>query len=183
MWLRGWFGNRPTVACEISRNVSAMKLGVHNFSSTLSPLLLGLLLVLAPFLADVSCCCARQISTAELAASEASCCSLKTPIGHDTARSCCKNREDASAPQHGRNTCCQLQAATCECAVVSESLPVSQLRRHSFGQQGFMPVLRVSADDAINISRLENAGRSADVGLMASSPSNRRQARLSVWRN
>lgn len=160
-----------------------MKLGVHNLSSDLTRLLLGLLLVLAPSLADVSCCCAREISAAELAVPRLSCCSFRSINGQDAAGSCCGNRKDASASQHGRNSCCQLQTAPCECAVVLESRPASQLRRHSLGQQRFAAVFWLSADDALNVSKHENSGRSTGAGLITSSPSNRRQARLSVWRN
>ena len=160
-----------------------MKLGVHNFSSTLARLLLGLLLVLAPYLTDVSCCCARDIAEAELAAPRSSCCSFTRRTGHGTAGACCKESEDASAGQHQPNSCCQLQAARCECVVVMESQTVSQLRRSSVGQQRFVPEFWLSAADALSVSIRENADRSAGYGVMASSPSNRRQARLSVWRN
>ena len=174
----------PTTDCASNlRECSAVKLGVHKLNSTVPRLLLGLLMVFAPFFADVPCCCAQEVFTSALGSPKAYCCAARPITGHNTAQSCCQSQKDASGADHRLSSCCQIQSAFCECALASESLPVSQLRRHSVGQQRFVVAFWLSAEDALNVAKRENAGRSPGAGLITSSPSNRRQARLSVWRN
>jgi len=160
-----------------------VKLGDLISNSAMPRLLLGLMLVFAPFLSEFPCCCAGESASSALAAPKASCCFVKSVTGRSVPKSCCQNQAVPASAHHGIKSCCQLKASSCECAVITESLSTLQLRRPSLGQNSFESVCFAQSIADLNAPKLKNFSRTSDAGLITSTPSNRRQARLSVWRN